>query len=479
MQLQNIPHMRSAVVFLVIILSGCVGNAPPSWESCTPDMNSIHVSDLETVTFACTAADADGDPLTYTWLVNGDVVSEGSTFTLSSGAGIYRVEVEVSDGDHVISRLWSVWVVESIDIRPLVQFIEEFRNLEYKQEVKWDYFTRSEHTEYFHNELERIRKETEESGRFFTAIHVWNPEKNFFDECVKSSVGIGGMYSLRDKVFYEVVDPDMPMAFRKMVVLEELVHTLLGQYYTVDASSEDQWLALTVLMEGDGDFVKREYLKTLPTEEFLTIQNYRPKTSVADIDPLLLDMLMYPYGVGDLFVGYLLDKGGWDLVDQAYKNPPDSTEQVIHPEKFLAREPPIPMEIPDIPGWNTTEKDVLGEGFYSIILRQHLPSDEVEKAVTGWGGDKYCLFEREDDYIMVLNTAWDTVQDAEEFLNAYLHFTQKWSGNYTVIEEGPGRKLISAQDTYVLLLYSDIYVVVIESDNKDTVEMVESFMGLK
>lgn len=469
--------MRSMRVFLLIILLGCVTTTPPVWKTCTPDTDSIHMSDLDTLTFACTATDADGDSLTYRWLVDGEVVSEnGNTFTFTAEAGTYTVAVAVSDGDHEISRLWNIWVIESIDIEPLIHFIEEFRDLEFEQKPEWRYYTRQEHTDYFSNQLEIIRKETEESGRFFTAIHVWNPEKDFFEECIRSSVGIGGMYSYKEKVFYEVIDPDMPIVFRRVVVLEELAHALVNQYFDIDATTEDQWLAINVLIEGEGEFVKREYIKTLSTEEFLIMQNYKPKTSVEDIDPLLLAMLVYPYGFGELFVGYLLDEGGWELVDEAYENPPVSTEQTIHPEKFLTREPPIPMSIPDIPGWNAVERDVLGEGFYSIILRMHLPMDEVDQAVSGWGGDTYCLFERWDGYIMVLNTAWDTVKDAEEFLNAYLHFTEEWSGGYTLVEEDPGRMLLLAQNTYVLIVYSDIYVLVMESESEEHVKMVESVM---
>ncbi|MBU7017236.1 MAG: hypothetical protein HXS44_06980 [Theionarchaea archaeon] len=468
--------MRMITVLLLIILAGCLNTTPPSWKTCSPREDSTHLSDLDTLIFACNCSDADGDSLTYTWLINGEIVSTENTFTFTGEAGTYTVEVVVSDGDHQISRLWNVWVIESIDIEPLIQFIEEFRNLEFEEEPEWKYFTRQEHTQYFSDQLEYIRKETEESGKFFTAIHVWNPEKDFFQECIKSSVGIGGMYSYKDKVFYEVIDPNMPLVYRRVVVLEELSHTLANQYFDIDAATEDQWLAINVLIEGEGEFVKREYIKTLPTEEFLIIQNYKPETAVEDIDPLLLAMLVYPYGFGELFVGYLLDKGGWELVNEAYRNPPDSTEQVIHPEKFLMREKPIPMSIPDIPGWNVLERDVLGEGFYSIILRTYLPMDEVDRAVSGWGGDAYCLFERWDGSIMVLNTAWDTTRDAEEFLNSYLHFTQEWSNGYTVLEEDPGRMLLLAQNTFVLIVYSDIYVLVIESESEENVRMAESIM---
>ncbi len=468
--------MRMLTFVMLILFFGCIGNAPPSWDTCTPDINSTHMSDLETLTFDCTAVDADGDSLIYTWLVNGNPVSAEKTFVFKSEAGTYTVEVRVSDGHQEISKLWNVWVIESIETGPLMEKIEEIRKLKFSQKVEWKYLSRQQFTEYFSKILEGRRNEMDQYDRLYTALHVFSPEKDLFSEYVKSSATIVGVYNHDEEAFYEVIVPDSPMAFRKLVVLEEMTHALTVQHFQVNVSTRDQKMAVNALIEGDAALVKKEYLRKLPTEEYLAAQNYGPEPPGADIDPLVLSLLMYPYGIGNLFVGYLFEQGVFDLVNEAYRNPPDSTEQVLHPEKFLAREKPIPLSVPDIPGWNVILRDVMGEGFYSIVLDQHLPSDEAREAASGWGGDICCLFEQDSQYIMVLNTAWDTAADAEEFLNAYLDFTNAWSGGYTIVEETPGRMLILAQDTWVLLSYSDMYVTVIESMSEAHVRMAESLM---
>ena len=45
--------------------------------------------------------------------------------------------------------------------------------------------------------------------------------------------------------------------------------------------------------------------------------------------------MIFPYLRGMVFCVKLTNEGGWKAIDEAYKNPPVSTEQILHPEKYL------------------------------------------------------------------------------------------------------------------------------------------------
>ena len=89
--------------------------------------------------------------------------------------------------------------------------------------------------------------------------------------------------------------------------------------------------------------------------------------------------------------------GGWDLVDFAYQRRlPASTEQILHPEKYLDDERPLPVSGPPDAGagWKEVDAGVVGEFVTREILRQDAEKVGADAAAAGWGGDRYRLFRR-------------------------------------------------------------------------------------
>ena len=109
--------------------------------------------------------------------------------------------------------------------------------------------------------------------------------------------------------------------------------------------------------------------------------------------------LLFPYTTGLGFVQGLQNKGGWDAVDQAFGAPPDSTEQVLHPEKYAAHEPPVTIAIPaDLAtrlgaGWTVDLQDTMGEFGLRTWLESvgGLAAADAAAAADGWGGDRLVL----------------------------------------------------------------------------------------
>lgn len=86
-------------------------NRPPVITSFRPDSRVV-MGTSESRTFTVVATDPDGDPLTYSWRINGtSVAGSGSAFTfVGTVVGTYLVAVVASDGLASVGHTWTVGV---------------------------------------------------------------------------------------------------------------------------------------------------------------------------------------------------------------------------------------------------------------------------------------------------------------------------------------------------------------------------------
>jgi hypothetical protein len=88
------------------------------------------------------------------------------------------------------------------------------------------------------------------------------------------------------------------------------------------------------------------------------------------------------------------DDGGWSAVDEAWRAPPETTEQLLHLDKYDAKERPEDVPVPRAPGpgWETAYDDVFGEEGLRIALEEWMPARTAASVARGWGGDRAVLF---------------------------------------------------------------------------------------
>ncbi len=216
----------------------------------------------------------------------------------------------------------------------------------------------------------------------------------------------------------------------------EVVHALQDQHYDLESYNDirldgtsDQSLAVTALIEGDAtlaqiDFIlgdlrlARDFLAEIESEEISTEQ-------LDNAPPIVSQTLLFPYDQGQVFTQFLFDEGGWDLIDEAYADPPTTTEQILHPEKYLDGEEGIEVATPDLIGilgadWRTIDEDTWGEFQISVLLADggDLSEDQVTMASEGWGGDAYAAVTSDAGEAILWETEWDSADDADEFATA-------------------------------------------------------------
>ena len=221
----------------------------------------------------------------------------------------------------------------------------------------------------------------------------------------------------------------------EMTVAHELTHALEDQRLGLDADavagSDDAALAYTALVEGSASALMYRYVADRfgAEETFggLAASAFAP---TGDLPPYLMAQLVFPYTAGEAFVQRLLELGGggWDVVDTALRDrPPASTEQVMHPEKWVRVEAPKPVRTgaPAVLGreWRRAVDGVFGE-FQTRELLAGAGGGGSAQAAAGWGGDRYELWRRgsgdcaapcRPGAALVVRWRWDTPADEREF----------------------------------------------------------------
>lgn len=205
-------------------------------------------------------------------------------------------------------------------------------------------------------------------------------------------------------------------------------HFNLGAFYPLEGeATADANLARLALVEGDASLVMTEYIEeelSLGDLFSLGLTAGGESLSTGSMPAYLEEALAFPYLDGESFAAYLKQEGGWALVDGAYTYPPLSTEHILHPQKYLDGEQPVPVAIPDLlpvvgPAWESVYDESFGEFDVLQLLSDGIGYGDAADAAEGWGGGRYHYYERSDGAMMaVILLSWDDKGEADEFVDA-------------------------------------------------------------
>ncbi len=250
---------------------------------------------------------------------------------------------------------------------------------------------------------------------------------------------VAGYYDPKAQQFY--LADWIELDGQKPVMAHELTHALQDQHFNLKRfdkwpkGDSDAELAAHALIEGDATLAMMRYLEKHPLIALAFLKSSQD-TSVEQFKHApraLRESLMFPYMEGSTWATQVYRRGGWAMVSQAFTKLPQSTEQILHAEKYFAYEPPVKLTLPNFtlalgPGWKRIDNDVSGEWGYYLALDEYLNDvTQSKRAAAGWGGDRFALYEgpQKSDVFLAQVTAWDTAADAKEFFDAYYLRTTK------------------------------------------------------
>jgi hypothetical protein len=257
----------------------------------------------------------------------------------------------------------------------------------------------------------------------------------------------------------------------KVTMAHEIVHSLQDQHFDLIAIDElgtdsDRGAAITALIEGDATLSMTEYmLNYLDPMELIDLLG-ESLLAEQDFDVLenapryVADGLLFSYEDGQAFATALFDEGGFDAINAALADPPLSTEQILHPEKYIGpdRDEPLDVSNPDLVDdlggdWEVINGDALGEWDLRIMLEENgVEAQQASAAAAGWGGSWFDIYESGDEAAALLTTRWDSADDASEFAQALFDSFGADAGEGIVWTESDRHyAVVTAGDTVALI----------------------------
>jgi hypothetical protein len=251
-----------------------------------------------------------------------------------------------------------------------------------------------------------------------------------------TALSAGATYSPLDKQIL-LVDKSADAS----LVTHEFVHALQDQHFDlmklldVRPYDFDRTEALFAVIEGDAVNVQRRAeegeaaytrkpLEDILRQERERFQIYRREVGEL-FPPLLIETFSFRYRDGARFIEAVRRSGGEGAVNELFRRPPASSEQVLHPEKYQTNEAPRQIQLDEAAfasnGWRTTVSTPLGEIGVRGLLMAGVSEREATVAAAGWGGDRAYLFEGAagGGTLFVWKTVWDKDADAQDFFRAY------------------------------------------------------------
>ena len=336
---------------------------------------------------------------------------------------------------------------EAMSIKRLQRIAEEARGLRFESEVPVRIQNRAEILAHVFRELEE--DDLEDKRQLYVALGLL-PADMDVREILERVLGeqIAGYYDqddnhlvIRDEIIRSLGAPQLG-AFEEahVTIIHELVHALQDQHLALgqafadgDEVPSDPESAYQAVVEGDATLAMVGFISaqagaplSLLTSNPTNLRRFMAQARDGRQDPelsgapaILRVTLLSSYLDGLLFCSALHGRGGWRAVNEAHRAPPISTEQVLHPQRYLSGELPDEVAVPSFDslqaaGLRRFDTDQLGELELRVYFGQ-LTDGVDEAAADGWSGDEIAAYRSsEGEVSIVWFTAWDNREEAEE-----------------------------------------------------------------
>jgi len=250
---------------------------------------------------------------------------------------------------------------------------------------------------------------------------------------VRKNKEVGGFMAFywENKIYVvkENFDPDSENAGE--VLAHELEHVIQDMYFSIKHDrSFDGDKAYGAIVEGDAVLMGWLYAGKKIDEEVKKTNssincNVEPNKGYGKYEGNLNFLYFFPYTFGTKFIAKAYLKGGYKAVDEILRNPPVTTEQILHPEKrnegfeeVKVDEDDYGFLMADLKDFRLIKDTRMGEFFLYVFLSTHLTDCYSFNAAEGWAGDNLKIFRKGNEFVFYWKILFDDENEATEFQEA-------------------------------------------------------------
>jgi hypothetical protein len=393
-----------------------------------------------------------------------------------------------------------VFTREEINERTLTGIADEviaWRELQPLAEVDFQFLTLAELRERFaqYYAEEYTPEDVEKMRQAYVTLGLLDEDFDLAAVLVDMQAeSVAGFYSPEEKRLYIISEYELVETEQRITFAHEYTHALQDQHFglarlaDVEGNS-DRALAARSLAEGDATLLMAVYAYENVTQaewKWLAYQASRLEEEKVETAPQALgEHSLFPYIYGTQLVLGLFFQGGWAAVNQAYSYPPMSTEQVMHLDKYIGRDEPQSVELPDLvsilgEGWEQLDRDVMGELVTMLYLGEQLDEGQAAKAAEGWDGDAYVILRNaQGQRLLVLRSVWDSAAEAQEFSAVFSDYVVKKYGDALTPSTGKAQRIWWDAPTVSVLSsrHGEETLIVVAPDRGSTEMVLAQFSG--
>ncbi len=250
---------------------------------------------------------------------------------------------------------------------------------------------------------------------------------------IRKNQEVGGFMAFywENKIYVvkENFDPDSKNAGEALA--HELEHAIQDMYFSIKHDrSFDGDKAYGAVVEGDAVLMGWLYAKKNIEDEVRKKDQEiscatEPNKGYGDRESDLNFLYFFPYTFGTEFIAKAYLKGGYKAVDKILRNPPVTTEQILHPEKRNEGFEEVKVDKDDYSFLTTDLKDFrlikdtrMGEFFLYVFLSSHLTDCYSFNAAEGWAVDNLKIFRKDNKFVFYWKVLFDDESEATEFQEA-------------------------------------------------------------
>ncbi len=291
---------------------------------------------------------------------------------------------------------------------------------------------------------------------------------------------VGGMYNEKTRELLAVEEFRSIDMLNAPALVHELRHAIQDQHFHMAAllgdlsDFDDRKLAVLAAVEGDATLVMIHQLgydpglvgEAINPESVLSFSALAGASTLASAPDIIKYQLLMPYLEGMNFSQAIITKRKWKGLNKVLERKPLSSEQILHPEKYLAGEKPKPVFTGYKPGsGKLVHSGVIGEYYLNVLLKN---GPAVTDVACGWGGDLFSLFCEGNSRLLLWESLWDTPLDCSRFHADFRRFLEREF--HVNLQDGQvnGRRFIAGSSAagYFFLLHDDTRMFYARSNDR-------------